>query len=164
MSERKGIIFPLQFMGNVIPPNRTTRVKQLAALVDSGEHNSHDASVSTEERSINQLVNSGLLAYYSKPGRSKSEGSSRTPPESSIATYDKMSTAERHQLFESLGTLTSPQQGPTGKFSDGTCYEYDRALETTVEVTPTGKRFSVTLVAGKFQQESETVAAQKTAR
>ena len=114
--------------------------------------------------SINQLVNSGLLAYYSKPGRSKSEGSSRTARESSIATYDKMSTAERQQLFESLGTLTSPQQGPTGKFSDGTYYVYDRALETTVEVTPTGKRFSVTLVAGKFQRESETVVAQKTAR
>jgi hypothetical protein len=45
MSERKGIIFPLQFMGNVIPPNRTTRVRQLAALVDAGEDNSHDASV-----------------------------------------------------------------------------------------------------------------------
>jgi hypothetical protein len=31
--------------------NRTTRVKQLAALVDAGEHNSPDASVSTEQRS-----------------------------------------------------------------------------------------------------------------
>jgi hypothetical protein len=40
--------------------------------------------------SINQLVNSGLLAYYSKPGRSKSKGSSRTARESSIPTYDKM--------------------------------------------------------------------------
>ena len=77
---------------------------------------------------------------------------------------DKMSTAERQQLFESLGTLTSPQKGPTGKFSDGTRFEYDRALGKTVEVTPAGKRFPVRLVAGKFQRESETVVAQKTAR
>ena len=114
--------------------------------------------------SINQLVNSGLLAYYSKPGRNKLEGLSKTRRGSSMATYDKMSTAERQQLFEVLGTLTGLQEGPTGKFPDGTCFEYDHALERTVEVTPSGERFPVRLVAGKFQRESETAVAQKAAR
>jgi hypothetical protein len=86
---------------------------------------------------------------------------SRTARESSIATYDKMSTAERKQLFESLGTLTSPQQGPTGKFSDGTYYVYDRALETTVEITSIGKRFSVTLVAGSFSGNQKRLSRKK---
>jgi len=114
--------------------------------------------------SINQLVNSGLLTYYSKPRSSKLEGSSRTAQGSSIATYDKMSAAERQQLFEVLGALTVPAEGPTGKFSDGTYFEYDRALEMTVEVTPTGERFPVMLVAGKFQREPETLVVHKTGR
>jgi hypothetical protein len=111
--------------------------------------------------SINQLVNSGLLAYYSKPQTAKVAGRARG---TSIATYDKMSNVERQQLFEVVGTLTGLQDGPTGKFSDGTCFEYDRTLGKTVEVTPRGERFPVTLVAGKFQRVSETAAAHKTAR
>jgi hypothetical protein len=114
--------------------------------------------------SINQLVNSGLLAYYSKPQTAKVEGSSGRARGTPIATYDKMSNVERQQLFEVVGTLTGLQDGPTGKFSDGTCFEYDRTLGKTVEVTPRGKRFPVTLVAGKFQRVSETAAAHKTAR
>jgi hypothetical protein len=114
--------------------------------------------------SINQLVNSGLLAYYSKPQTAKVEGSSGRARGTSIATYDKMSKVERQQLFEVVGTLTGLQDGPTGKFSDGTCFEYDRTLGKTVEVTPRGERFPVMLVAGKFQRVSETAAAHKTAR
>jgi len=49
-----------------------------------------------------------------------------------------MSAAERLQLFEVLGALTGLQEGPKGKLSDGTSFEYDRALGKTVEVTPTG--------------------------
>jgi hypothetical protein len=63
-----------------------------------------------------------------------------------------------------LGTLVGRQEGPTGKFSDGTYFQYDRALETTVEVTPAGERFPVKLVAGNFQRESEPVVARKAAR
>src|SRR6266550_1887164 len=51
MSERKGIIFPSAVHGECYSPNRTTRVKQLGALVDAGEHNCLDASESTEQRS-----------------------------------------------------------------------------------------------------------------
>src|SRR2546429_6745743 len=73
-----------------------------------------------------------------------------------------MSSAERQQLFEVLATLTGLQDGPTGKFSDGTRFEYDRKLGRTVEVTLAGKRFPVMLVAGKFQRESETAVTRKT--
>jgi hypothetical protein len=114
--------------------------------------------------SMNQLVNSGLMAYYSKHVSGKLGGSSRPTRQSTKATYDRMSAAERQQLLEVLGTLTGLHEGPTGKFSDGTYFEYDRALETTVEVTPSRERFPVILVAGKFQRERETAVAHKTVR
>src|SRR6266576_3264766 len=82
--------------------------------------------------SINQLVNSGLMAHYSKQRSGKLGGSSRPTRQATKAAYDKMSVAERQKLFEVLGTLTGLQEGPTGKFSDGTYFEYDRALETSV--------------------------------
>jgi hypothetical protein len=113
---------------------------------------------------MNQLVNSGLMAYYSKHVSGKLGGSSRPTRQSTKATYDRMSAAERQQLLEVLGTLTGLHEGPTGKFSDGTYFEYDRALETTVEVTPSRERFPVILVAGKFRRERETAVAHKTAR
>ena len=108
--------------------------------------------------SMNQLVNSGLLAYYSKGWSGKLGGSSRPTRQSTKAAYDRMSPAERRQLFEALGTLTGLQQGPTGNLSDGTHFEYDHALGATVEVTPSGERFSVTLVAGKFRRQQKTRA------
>jgi hypothetical protein len=114
--------------------------------------------------SMNQLVNSGLLAYYSKGRRGKLEGSTRATRGSSMATYDKMSTAERQQLMEILGSLTGLQEGPQEGFPDGTRYEFDRDLQTTVEVVPSGERFPVALVAGKLQRESEKTLAHKTTR
>jgi hypothetical protein len=114
--------------------------------------------------SINQLVNSGLMAHYSKERSHKLGGSSRPTRQSAKAAYDKMSAAERQKLFEVLATLTGLQEGPTGKFSDGTYFEYDRALETTVEVRRSGERFPVTLVGGKFRRQAETAVARKTAR
>ena len=74
----------------------------------------------TRRCSINQLVNSGLAAYYSKHVSGKLGGSSRPTRQSTKATYDRMSAAERQQLLEVLGTLTDLHEGPTGKFSDGT--------------------------------------------
>jgi hypothetical protein len=47
MSGGKGIAVH----GECYSLSRTTRVEQLAGLVDGGEHNSHDASASTELRS-----------------------------------------------------------------------------------------------------------------
>ena len=38
---------------------------------------------------------------------------------------------------------------------DGTRYEYDTILKRTVEITPSGERFPVTLVDGKLQRDSQ---------
>ena len=114
--------------------------------------------------SMNQLVNSGLLAYYSKGRRGSLDGSSRTARRSSMAAYDKMSAEERQQLMQVLASLTGLQEGPKEGFPDGTRYEYDPDLKTTVEVTPSGERFPVVLVAGKLQRKSEKVLAHKTTR
>lgn len=113
--------------------------------------------------SMNQLVNSGLLAYYSKGRRGKVDGSGRVARGPSMATYDKMSTEERQQLMEILGSLTGLQEGSCDEFADGTHYEFDPKLRTTVEVGPSGERFPVALVAGKLQREPQAMA-RKTAR
>ena len=87
--------------------------------------------------SINQLVNSGLLAFYSKTGRGKVAVESSASRGSSMASYDKMSAAERQQLMEALASLTGLQEGPDEAFPD-TRYAYDPALKRTVEITPSG--------------------------
>ena len=78
-----------------------------------------------------------------------------------MATYDKMSAKERQRLMEVLGSLTGLQGGPDGQLPDGTHYEYDPVLRTTVEVTPSGERFPVVLVEGKLQRDSEALVARK---
>jgi len=108
--------------------------------------------------SMNQLVNSGLLAYYSRGRKGQPEGSAKPTRRPSTATYDKMSTEERQQLMEILGSLTGVPEGPHEEFADGTHYEYDPGLKRTVEVDPSGERFAVALVAGKLQRESQTMA------
>ena len=114
--------------------------------------------------SMNQLVNSGLLAYYSKGRRGKLDGSSKVVRGKSMASYDKMSTEERQQLMQVLASLSGLQEGPEENFPDGTHYEYDAALKTTVEVSPSGERFPVALVAGKLQRRSGKALAHKTNR
>ena len=113
--------------------------------------------------SMNQLVNSGLLAYYSKGRRGKVDASGRAARGPSMSTYDKMSPEERQRLMEILGSLSGLQEGPHEEFADGTHYEYDSKLQTTVEVGPSGERLPVALVAGELQRESQTMA-RKTAR
>jgi hypothetical protein len=81
-----------------------------------------------------------------------------------MASYDKMSAAERQQLMEELASLTGLQEGPDVAFPDGTRYAYDPVLKRTVEITPSGKRYPIALVGGKLQRESEKALAQKTAR
>ena len=108
--------------------------------------------------SMNQLVNSGLLAYYSPGRKGYLERSARPARGLSRATYDKMSTEERQQLMEILGSLTGVQEGPREEFADGTHYEYDPGLKRTVEVDPSGGRFPIALVAGKLQREPQAMA------
>ncbi len=78
-----------------------------------------------------------------------------------MATYDEMNTVERQQWMEALASLTGLEEGPHDELPDGTYYEYDPTLKTTVEVTPSGERFLVVLVGGKLQRESRSAAAQK---
>ena len=79
-----------------------------------------------------------------------------------MAAYDEMSEAERQQLSKALGSLTGLQGGPSGSLPDGTHYEYDPTLKATVEVTPTGDRYRVTLVDGRFVRDGERAVAHKT--
>ena len=55
----------------------------------------------------------------------------------------------------SLEGLSGLQEGPKNALPDGTRYEYDPILKRTVEVTPSGERFPVTLVDGKLQRDSQ---------
>jgi len=74
-----------------------------------------------------------------------------------------MSTSERQQLMEAIGSLAGLQEGPKDTFPDGTHYEYDPNLKRTVEVDPSGQVVPVALVAGKLQRE-EKMLARKTTR
>lgn len=138
---------------------RETQVVLLRRLIRRLHHVAKARSCS-----INQLVNSGLMAYYSKQRPGKFGAPTRPTQQSARATYDKMSTAERQHLMEALGNLTGLQEGPKDAFPDGTRYEYDSKFKRTVEVAPTGKRFPVALVGGKFQRDSAKFVAHKTAR
>ena len=114
--------------------------------------------------SINQLVNSGLMAFYSKQGRGKVGGESRASRGASMTSYDKMSADERQQLVEELVGLAGLQEGPKDAFPDGTRYEYDSRFKTTFEITPSGRRFPVGLVAGEFQRRSAKLEPRKSRR
>jgi hypothetical protein len=111
--------------------------------------------------SINQLVNSGLAAYYSKQRLTKPGLPSR--PTRKSATYDQMSTEERQRLVEALANLAGLQEGPRDTFPDGTRYEYDPKLKRTVEVASSGKRFPVALVAGRFRRDVPNASVRGTA-
>jgi hypothetical protein len=78
-----------------------------------------------------------------------------------MATYDDMSPAERKRLMNGLEALTGLQEGRKKTLPDGTRYEYDPILKRTVEVTPSGERFPVTLVDGKLQRDSEKTDRRK---
>lgn len=139
---------------------RETQVVLLRRLIRKLHH-----VAEARDCSINQLVNSGLAAYYSKEQTVKRRDSSRrTRPAASASCYDKMSQVERQQLVEELASLAGLQEGPKGAFPDGTRYEYDSRFKTTFEITPSGKRFPVALVAGKFHRDLTNAAEHKTAR
>jgi hypothetical protein len=79
-----------------------------------------------------------------------------------MATYDEMNTFERQKLMQVLASLTGLQEGPHQTLPDGTHYEFDPALKTTVEVTASGERFPVTLVGGKLWRKAGNALAHKT--
>src|SRR5437899_2461315 len=93
--------------------------------------------------SMNQLVNSALLAYYSKAGKIKLK---RATKRRSVSThsYDAMSERERRELHRMLSELSTAQSvSVPAEEPDGTHYEYDRNLKATVKVTPDGERYPV---------------------
>jgi hypothetical protein len=103
---------------------------------------------------MNQLVNSALLAYYSKTGEGKLK---RSPKRRGVSThsYDRMSELERRELHQMLSGLSAMQSVSVDvEKPDGTHYEYDRNLKTTVKVTPEGERYPVE----RFDANSERVS------
>jgi hypothetical protein len=93
--------------------------------------------------SMNQLVNSALLAYYQKGGEGKLKRPSKRR-ESPRGSYDTMSELERKALHQLLSQFSGMEAAAIdGEEPDGTHYEYDRNLRTTVRVTSDGERTPV---------------------
>src|SRR6202521_2698935 len=76
--------------------------------------------------SMNQLVNSALLAYYSKTGKIKFKESTKRRGATALSS-DAMSEPERRELPRMLSELSPPQSvSIVAEEPDGTHYEYDR--------------------------------------
>src|SRR6266481_6104442 len=101
--------------------------------------------------SMNQLVNSALLTFYSKGG----EGKLKKPAKgrgSSVHSYDTMSEPERRELHQMLAELSAMQSVPfEAEEPNGTYYEFDRNLKATVKVTPDGERTPVEELETSFE-------------
>jgi hypothetical protein len=101
--------------------------------------------------SMNQLVNSALLAYHSKTG----EGKLKKPAKgrgSSVHSYDTMSDGERRELHQMLAELSTMQSvSIDAEEPNGTYYEYDRNLKATVKVTPDGERTPIEKLETSFE-------------
>src|SRR6266576_5066243 len=101
--------------------------------------------------SMNQLVNSALLAYYSKTEEGKLKKTLKARG-ASLRSYDTMSEPERRELHQLLGGLSAMQSVPfDAEEPDGTYYEYDRNLKATVKVTPDGERTPVEKLETGFE-------------
>jgi len=98
--------------------------------------------------SMNQLVNSALLAFYSKSGETKSTKGRGSP----LRSYDSMSDSERRELHHMLVELSTMQSAPfEAEEPNGSYYEYDRNLKATVKVTPDGERTPVEKLEASFE-------------
>jgi hypothetical protein len=101
--------------------------------------------------SMNQLVNSALLAYYSKTGVGKLKKPTMGRA-SSLHSYDTMSEWERRELHQLLSGLSVMQSVPfEAEEPNGSYYEYDRNLKATVKVTPDGERTPVEKLETSFE-------------
>jgi hypothetical protein len=106
--------------------------------------------------SMNQLVNSALLAHYASTGESRRVEATKghEPPK---RLYDSMSEAERRELHQLISGLSTLQPvAPEPEELDGTHYEYDRNLKTTVKVTPDGERYPVETLKPAFDRSLRT--------
>jgi hypothetical protein len=101
--------------------------------------------------SMNQLVNSALLVFYSKGRKGKLKRSTKVRG-LSMHSYDTMSESERRELHRMLSGLSVLQSVPIdAEEPDGTYYEYDRNLKATVKVTPDGERTPVEELERNFE-------------
>ena len=101
--------------------------------------------------SMNQLVNSALLVFYSKGGESKLKKPAKGRS-SSVHSYDTMTEAERRELHQMLAELSAMQSVPfEAEEPNGSYYEYDRNLKATVKVTPDGERTPVEKLETGFE-------------
>jgi hypothetical protein len=101
--------------------------------------------------SMNQLVNSALLAYYSKGGEGKLKKSAKGRG-SSKRSYDTMSEPERRELHQMLAGISAMQSVPfEAEEPNGTYYEYDRNLKATVRVTTDGERTPIEKLETSFE-------------
>jgi hypothetical protein len=101
--------------------------------------------------SMNQLVNSALLVFYSKGGESKLKKPAKGRS-SSVHSYDAMSESGRRELHQLLGGLSAMQFVPLeAEEPNGTYYEYDRNLKATVKVTSDGERTPVEKLETSFE-------------
>src|SRR6202790_1122012 len=101
--------------------------------------------------SMNQLVNSALLAYYSKTGAGRLKKTLKARG-ASLRSYDTMSEAERRELHQMLSELSAMQSVPLeAEEPNGSYYEYDRNLKATVKVTPDGERTPVEKLETGFE-------------
>src|SRR5258707_10156189 len=113
--------------------------------------------------SMNQLVNSALLAFYSKGGETKLTKPAKGRS-ASAHSYDSMSEAERRELHQMLAQLSATQSVPfETEEPNGSYYEYDRNLKATVKVTPDGERTPVEKLETGFEP-SRGKAPRKIAR
>jgi hypothetical protein len=102
--------------------------------------------------SMNQLVNSALLAYYSKTGEVKLKRPTKGQGVP-MRTYDTMSELERRELRQMLSGLAAVQPIKAEVDEpDGTYYEYDRNLRATVKVTTDGERTPVAQLEAQFDR------------
>src|ERR1700690_2588887 len=102
--------------------------------------------------SMNQLVNSALLAYYSKTGEVKLKRPTKGQGVA-MRTYDTMSDLERRELNQMLSGLSALQPVSADvEEPNGTYYEYDRNLKATVKVTPDGERTPVAGLETQFER------------
>jgi len=101
--------------------------------------------------SMNQLVNSALLAYYLKTGEGKLK-KTLSARAASLRSYDTMSESERRELHQLLAGLSAIQSVPLeAEEPNGTYYEYDRNLKATVKVTSDGERTPVKKLETSFE-------------
>jgi hypothetical protein len=105
--------------------------------------------------SMNQLVNSALLAFYAKGGEAKLKDPAKRRG-SSAHSYDAMSESERRELHQLLEGLPAMQSVPfEAEEPNGAYYEYDRNLRATVKVTPDGERTPVEKLETSFEPTRE---------